>query len=103
NCAALPDSLLESELFGHARGAFTGADRSKKGLIEQSSGGTLFLDEIGDMSAEMQKKLLRVLQEGELRPLGSTQIVSVDVRLVSASHRDLQQMVANGTFREDLF
>ncbi|MEO0630626.1 MAG: sigma 54-interacting transcriptional regulator, partial [Planctomycetota bacterium] len=103
NCAALPDTLLESELFGHARGAFTGADRAKKGLIEQADGGTLFLDEIGDMSPEMQKKLLRVLQEGELRPLGSDRRVSVDVRLLAASHRDLSAMVAEGTFREDLF
>jgi two-component system response regulator HupR/HoxA len=103
NCAALPDSLLESELFGHARGAFTGADRAKKGLIEQADGGTLCLDEIGDMSPEMQKKLLRVLQEGELRPLGSDRRVEVDVRLVAASHRDLSAMVREGTFREDLF
>lgn len=103
NCAALPDTLLESELFGHARGAFTGADRSKKGLIEQASGGTLFLDEIGDMSPAMQKKLLRVLQEGELRPLGSDQRVQVDVRLVAASNRDLKEMVGAGEFREDLF
>jgi serine/threonine-protein kinase PknK len=103
NCAALPDTLLESELFGHARGAFTGADRAKKGLIEQAHGGTLFLDEIGDMSAEMQKKLLRVLEEGELRPLGSDRRVEVDVRLVAASHRDLRAMVDAGDFREDLF
>ena len=103
NCAALPDSLLESELFGHTRGAFTGADRSKKGLIEQATGGTLFLDEIGDMSPEMQKKLLRVLQEGEVRPLGSNKTVQVDIRLVAASHGDLQEMVKQGSFREDLF
>jgi transcriptional regulator with GAF, ATPase, and Fis domain len=103
NCAALPDALLESELFGHMRGAFTGADRAKKGLLEQASGGTLFLDEIGDMSTEMQKKLLRVLQEGEVRPLGSNQVVKVDVRLLSASHEDLEQMVKAGRFREDLF
>jgi two-component system response regulator HupR/HoxA len=103
NCAALPDTLLESELFGHARGAFTGADRAKKGLLEQAHGGTLFLDEIGDMSAEMQKKLLRVLQEGELRPVGSSQRVLVDFRLLSASHRDLERMVGEGTFREDLY
>ena len=103
NCAALPDSLLESELFGHTRGAFTGADRAKKGLIEQAHGGTLFLDEIGDMSTEMQKKLLRVLQDGEMRPLGSNQRIQVDVRLLVASHRDLEKMVKAGEFREDLF
>jgi len=103
NCAALPDTLLESELFGHTRGAFTGADRAKKGLIEQAHGGTLFLDEIGDMSPEMQKKVLRVLQEGELRPLGSNQRVHVDVRLLAASNRDLKQMVERGEFREDLY
>lgn len=103
NCAALPDTLLESELFGHARGAFTGAYRAKKGLLEQADGGTLFLDEIGDMSPEMQKKLLRVLQEGELRVLGSDRTVRVDVRLLTASHRNLEEMVREGTFREDLF
>ncbi|MAB79108.1 MAG: hypothetical protein CMJ89_07115 [Planctomycetes bacterium] len=103
NCAALPDTLLESELFGHTRGAFTGADRAKKGLIEQADGGTLFLDEIGDMSAEMQKKLLRVLQEGEVRPLGSDRAVKVDVRLLAASHRDLEELVKKSEFREDLF
>jgi transcriptional regulator with GAF, ATPase, and Fis domain len=103
NCAALPDTLLESELFGHTKGAFTGADRAKKGLLEQASGGTLFLDEIGDMSTEMQKKLLRVLQEGEVRPLGSNETVQVDVRLISASHRDLEDLVHSGGFREDLY
>ena len=103
NCAALPDSLLESELFGHSRGAFTGAHRAKKGLLEQADGGTLFLDEIGDMSAEMQKKLLRVLQEGEFRPVGSDRAIQVDVRLLAASHRDLEEMVRDKSFREDLF
>ena len=103
NCAALPDSLLESELFGHTRGAFTGADRAKKGLIEQADGGTLFLDEIGDMSPEMQKKLLRVLQNGELRPVGASTHVCVDIRLLVASNRVLERMVDDGTFREDLF
>ncbi len=103
NCAALPDSLLESELFGYTRGAFTGADRTKKGLFEQAAGGTLFLDEIGDMSVEMQKKLLRVLQEDEVRPLGSDHTVKVDVRLLAASHRDLEEMVRKGEFREDLY
>jgi transcriptional regulator with GAF, ATPase, and Fis domain len=103
NCAALPDTLLESELFGHARGAFTGAHRAKKGLLEQADGGTLFLDEIGDMSHEMQKKLLRVLQEGEFRSLGSERRIVVDVRIIAASHQDLEKLVAEGTFREDLF
>ena len=103
NCAALPDTLLESELFGHTRGAFTGAHRAKKGLLEQADGGTLLLDEIGDMSTEMQKKLLRVLQEGEFRALGSERMVSVDVRIVAASHRNLEELVAQGEFREDLF
>jgi transcriptional regulator with GAF, ATPase, and Fis domain len=103
NCAALPDTLLESELFGHTRGAFTGAHRAKKGLLEQADGGTLFLDEIGDMSAEMQKKLLRVLQEGEFRAIGSEERVRVNVRVIAASHRNLEQMVKSGEFREDLF
>jgi transcriptional regulator with GAF, ATPase, and Fis domain len=103
NCAALPDTLLESELFGHTRGAFTGAHRTKKGLLEQADGGTLFLDEIGDMSPEMQKKLLRVLQEGEFRMLGSEQRITVDVRVIAASHRDLEGMVREQSFREDLY
>jgi transcriptional regulator with GAF, ATPase, and Fis domain len=103
NCAALPDTLLESELFGHAKGAFTGAHRQKQGLFEQANGGTLFLDEIGDMSPQMQKKLLRVLQEGEFRPLGMDRKVKVDVRLLAASHRDLEELVRNGDFREDLY
>lgn len=103
NCAALPDSLLESELFGHERGAFTGAHRKKKGLLERAHNGTLFLDEIGDMSPEMQKKLLRALQEGEFRPLGSDRLVTIDVRLLTASHRILEDLVREGEFREDLF
>jgi len=103
NCAALPDTLLESELFGHVRGAFTGAYKSKKGLLEQADGGTLFLDEIGDMSPEMQKKLLRVLQEGEFRVLGSDRRVKVDVRILAASHRNLEDLVRKGEFREDLY
>jgi two-component system response regulator HupR/HoxA len=103
NCAALPDTLLESELFGHARGAFTGAHRRKTGLLEQADGGTLFLDEIGDMSVEMQKKLLRVLQEGEFRPVGSDSRIQVNVRLLAASNRDLEDLVREGSFREDLF
>jgi transcriptional regulator with GAF, ATPase, and Fis domain len=103
NCAALPDTLLESELFGHTRGAFTGAHRAKKGLLEQADGGTLFLDEIGDMSPEMQKKLLRVLQEGEFRAIGSEEQVKVNVRVIAASHRNVEQMVKEGRFREDLF
>jgi transcriptional regulator with GAF, ATPase, and Fis domain len=103
NCAALPDTLLESELFGHARGAFTGAHKRKTGLLEQADGGTLFLDEIGDMSVEMQKKVLRVLQEGEFRPVGSDHKIQVNVRLLAASNRDLEDLVREGTFREDLF
>jgi transcriptional regulator with GAF, ATPase, and Fis domain len=103
NCAALPDTLLESELFGHTRGAFTGAHKAKKGLLEQADGGTLFLDEIGDMSTEMQKKLLRVLQEGEFRAIGSEERVKVDVRIIAASHQKLEQLVKDGKFREDLY
>jgi len=103
NCGALPDSLLESELFGHRRGAFTGADRDKTGLFEVADGGTLFLDEIGDTSPALQMKLLRVIETQELRPLGDTRFCQVDVRLISATHRDLEAAIEEGSFRQDLF
>jgi transcriptional regulator with PAS, ATPase and Fis domain len=103
NCSALSESLLESELFGHVRGAFTGADRDRKGILELADGGTLFLDEIGDMSLRMQSKLLRALQEGELRPVGGKETIRVDVRIISATNRSLQGLIKDGGFREDLF
>jgi len=102
NCGALPENLIESELFGHYRGAFTGADQARSGLLEVANGGTIFLDEIGELPLSMQAKLLRVLETGDIRRLGDNQTVHVDVRILCATHRDLEQMVEEGTFREDL-
>jgi DNA-binding NtrC family response regulator len=102
NCTAITETLLESELFGHERGAFTGADKVRKGMIEHANGGTLFLDEIGDMPPNLQAKLLRVLQERQLRRVGGTESIAVDFRLVSATHRDLEAAIEAGTFRRDL-
>jgi transcriptional regulator with GAF, ATPase, and Fis domain len=103
NCAAFSDTLLESQLFGHVRGAFTGADTSHRGLFEQADGGTLFLDEVGDMSLAMQSKLLRVLQNGEIRPVGSESVKRVNVRVVSATNRPLETLIREKKFREDLY
>jgi two-component system response regulator HupR/HoxA len=103
NCGALPDTLLESELFGHVKGAFTGAANDKKGLFELADRGTIFLDEIIDTSPAMQQRLLRVLQEGEIHPLGSEKTVKVDVRVISAANRDLEQAIREGKFRQDLY
>jgi transcriptional regulator with PAS, ATPase and Fis domain len=103
NCAALSDSLLEAELFGYVKGAFTGADRDRKGFFEIANGGTLFLDEIGEMNIKMQKDLLRVLQEGEVRPVGGKKFITVDVRIICASNKDLRKLVSEGKFREDLY
>ena len=103
NCAAIPETLLESELFGHVRGAFTGATTSKRGKFALADGGTIFLDEIGTMSPTLQSKLLRVIQEREFESLGSERTQKVDVRVIAATNRDLQQMVADGRFQEDLY
>jgi two-component system response regulator HupR/HoxA len=103
NCGALPDTLLESELFGHKRGAFTGAHADKRGLFEVAHGGTIFLDEIGETEPGMQVRLLRVLQDGEIRSLGSSDTRKVDVRIVAATNQDLRKLVQEGRFREDLF
>jgi len=103
NCSAIPESLLESELFGYVKGAFTGAVKDRKGLIEEARGGTLFLDEIGDLAPALQVKLLRLLQEGEYKPVGSNTIKKADVRYIAATNRDLQKKIEKGEFREDLF
>jgi len=103
NCAAIPRELLESELFGHVRGAFTGATATRAGIFQQADGGTLLLDEIGDMSADLQAKLLRVLEEGVIVPVGGERSLAVDVRILAATHRDLEQRVRDGAFRQDLY
>jgi two-component system response regulator HydG len=103
NCSSIPETLLESELFGHAKGAFTGAHDKKIGLFEEADGGTLFLDEIGDLSLPLQAKLLRVLQERQIKRIGENQFRNIDVRIISATHKDLRKEVHEKTFREDLF
>jgi transcriptional regulator with PAS, ATPase and Fis domain len=103
NCGAIPENLLESELFGHVRGAFTGATACKQGKFELANGGTVFLDEIGDMSPDLQVKVLKVLEEGEFEQVGGSKTIKVDVRIIAATHRDLAQEVQSGNFRDDLF
>jgi DNA-binding NtrC family response regulator len=103
NCSAIPENLIESELFGHVKGAFTGATSHKHGLLHEADGGTVFLDEIGDMPLSMQVKLLKALEEGEIRPVGGTRVKQVDLRIVTATNRDLGQLVAKGLFRDDLY
>jgi two-component system response regulator HydG len=103
NCGALPEPLLESELFGHTKGAFTGASAAKKGLFEEADGGTVFLDEVGEMTPALQVKLLRTLQDGEVRPVGSNQAITVNARVVSATNQDLEALMRQGRFRDDVF
>jgi len=103
NCGAFPETLLESELFGYMKGAFTGANENRRGLFQAAHGGTLFMDEIGNMTLTMQVKLYRVLQEGKVRPLGSTEEIDVDVRVIAATNKDFEKEIAEGRFREDLY